>query len=94
MPLPGGPSKITRDCFSALIKRLSLDLRQINFVRQTTMVAQIENDYLKQFATTLGQKIIDELQLKLEQVQADPTLLHFQAKPSDFELLMILYEHN
>ena len=39
---------------SALIKSLSLDLRQINFVRQTTMVRQIENDRLKQFATTLG----------------------------------------
>ena len=72
--------------FSALIKTLKIDLRQINFVRQTTMVAQVENDYLKQFATTLGQKMIDDLQLKLEQVQADPTLLHFQAKPSDFEL--------
>lgn len=72
--------------FSALIKTLKLDLSQINFVRQTTMVAQIENDHLKQFANTLAQKIIDDRQLKLDQVQADPTLLHFQAKPSDFEL--------
>lgn len=72
--------------FSALIKTLKIDLRQINFVRQTTMVAQVENDHLKQFATTLGQKIIDDRKLKLEQVQADPTLLHFQAKLSDFEL--------
>lgn len=76
---------LTNGKFTNVVRRISLDLKPIKFVRQKPIENEINNNNLTLWATTLAKTYIEQKQWDFNQIKQDPSLLNFSLTPNDFD---------